>query len=81
MVKTLRFSCDLVRNVSLQLIVEFVADPPDGQDILRGIGIRFDFFAQFSDKRHNVAVIQQVIIFPHGLVDLFFREYLSAVAG
>ncbi len=46
------------KNFRLQLVVEFVADAPNGQNIFRGIRVRFNFFAQFSDKRHNITVIQ-----------------------
>ena len=45
------------KKFRLQLVVEFVADAPDGQNIFWRIRIWFNFFAQLADERHNIAVI------------------------
>ena len=37
------------------------------------------FFAQLADKRHDVAVVQQVVIRPHRPVNLFFGKHLAPV--
>ena len=46
----------------LQPVVEGVTDAPDGEDILGRVGVRLDFFAQLADKRHDVAVVQQMVV-------------------
>lgn len=81
MIKILRFSCDLVRISGLNLIVEFIADAPDGQDVFRRVRVWFYLLAQFSYKCHDVTVIKQIVTFPDSLINLFFGKYLTAVSG
>ena len=93
MVEFLRFSCVLVRKaraearnastrakiVRLKLIVEFIANAPNGENVLRGVGVWLNFFAQFSDKGHDIAVGSIVRLHPNGLIQLFFRKYRAGV--
>ena len=65
----------------LQLIVELIPDAPGRQDVAGCVRVRLDLFPQFADKRHDVAVIQQVVVRPHRPVDLFFGKHLAPVLG
>ena len=83
MVETLRFPCDFARNQYrygfLQLVVHFVANAPDGQYVSWCVRGRLNFFSQFPNERHDIAVIEQVIIRPYGAVDLFLCEDFSSI--
>lgn len=43
--------------------------------------MRFNLFPKFSDKRHDIAVIHQILCVPHRLIYLFLREDLATVPG
>ena len=70
MVKTLRFPCDFARNQYrygfLQLVVHFVANAPDGQYVSWCVRGRLNFFSQFPNERHDIAVIEQGQIVENG---------------
>ena len=48
------------RESRLHLLVEAVADSFYRLDVIGHTGIRFDFFAEPADDRHNIAVIINV---------------------
>lgn len=43
-------------RLSLQLVIHFVADPPDGQDVLGCVRVRLDLFPRLSDRQHLATV-------------------------
>lgn len=58
------------------LYYKFIPQPPHGYNILRGLGVIFNFISQMVDMHHNGIVVHFPVA-PDLLVQLFLRENLS----